>query len=222
MHYANDNTPRTPAEHRRLVAEQATSGERTYQGGSWPQGQRYHKAGNMRLLTGLAGYQAMNRMPRLSAANDNRVVNADYTEITEHDILDADTIVAAVEAEKLEPGKHYREETQEVYVVTVRDKNGQPIKGEWRPIVGVTGSDRRHSAAAPDWSVDDTAEEDKVAAVIDCKRIRAKLGTAVCTLLDMAASGATTTEIADTFSMSRAKAEKYVDAAIEKYLQVAA
>jgi hypothetical protein len=86
----------------------------------------------------------------------------------------------------------------------------------------VTGSDRRHSAAAPDWSVDDTAEEDKIAAVIDCKSIRARLGTAVCTLLDMAASGATTTEIAETFSMSRAKAEKYVDAAVEKYLSVAA
>jgi hypothetical protein len=222
MNFANDNTPRTPAEHRAIVAEQATSGERNYQSGSWPQGQRYHKVSNMRLLTGLAGWQITNKMPRLSAANDNRAINTDYTEITEHDILDADTIVAAVEAEKLEPGKHYREETQEVYVVTKRDKDGQPFAGEWRPIVGVTGSGRRHSAAAPDWSVDDTAEEDKIATVIDCKRIRAKLGTAVCTLLDMAASGATTTEIADTFSMSRAKAEKYVDMAIEKYLQVAA
>lgn len=222
MHHDNDNQPRTPAEHRRLVAEQNTSGERAYQSGSWPQGQRYHKAGNIRLLTGLAGYQTMNQMPRLSAANDNRAVNTDYTEITEKDILDADTIVAAVEAEKLEPGKHYREETQEVYVVTKRDKDGEPLKREWRPIVGVTGSDRRHSAAAPDWSVDDTAEEDKVAAIIDCKRIRAKLGPAVCTLLDMAAGNATTTEIAEVLSVSRAKAEKYVDMAIEKYLQVAA
>lgn len=220
--HVNDNQPRTPAEHRRIVAEQATEGERNYQSGSWPQGQRYHKAGNMRLLAGLAGWQITNKMPRLSAANDNRAVNADYTEITEKDILDADTIVAAVEAEKTEPGKHYREETQEVYVITKRDRNGEPIKGEWRPIVGVTGSDRRHSAAAPDWSVDDTAEEDKVAAIIDCKRIRAKLGPAVCTLLDMAAGNATTTEIAEAIGVSRAKAEKYVDATIEKYLQVAA
>jgi hypothetical protein len=38
----------------------------------------------------------------------------------------------------------------------------------------------------------------------------------------MAAGGATTTEIADTLSVSRAKAEKYIDAVIEKYLQIAA
>lgn len=222
MHHDNDNTPRSPEEHRKLVAEQATSGERTYQGGSWPQGNRLHKAGSIRLLTGLAGWQITNKMPRLSAANDNRAVNTDYAEITEKDILDADTIVAAVEAEKTEPGKHYREETQEIYVVTARDDDGKPVKGEWRPIIGVTGSDRRHSAAAPDWSVDGTAEEDKIAAIIDCKRIRAKLGPAVCTLLDMAAGNATTTEIAEAIGVSRAKAEKYVDATIEKYLQVAA
>ncbi len=222
MHHDNDNQPRSPEEHRKLVTEQATAGERTYQGGSWPQGNRLHKAGSIRLLTGLAGWQITNKMPRLSAANDNRAVNTDYAEITEKDILDADTIVAAVEAEKTEPGKHYREETQEIYVVTARDDDGQPVKGEWRPIVGVTGSDRRHSAAAPDWSVDDTREEDKMAAIIDCKRIRAKLGPAVCTLLDMAAGNATTTEIAEAIGVSRAKAEKYVDAVIEKYLSVAA
>ena len=176
----------------------------------------------MRLLTGLAGWQVTNKMRRLSAANDNRAVNTDYTEISERDVLDADTIVAAVEAEKIEPGHHYREETQEVYLVTARDGDGKPIKGEWRPIVGVTGSDRRHSAAAPAWMVDDTTEEDKAINAIDLQRIRAKLGTAVCTLLDMAAGGATTTEIAEAIGVSRAKAEKYVDAVIEKYLQIAA
>jgi hypothetical protein len=130
--------------------------------------------------------------------------------------------MAAVEMEKKEPGKRYREATQEVYVVTSRDNDGQPIKGEWRPIAGVTGFERKHSGAKPDWSVDGTAEEDKVAAEIDCKRIRAKLGAAVCTLLDMAASGATTTEISNTLSVSRNKAELYVDQVIEKYLQIAA
>lgn len=220
MHHDNDNT-RTPAEHRRLVAEQNTSGERAYQSGSWPQGQRYHKVGNIRLLTGLAGWQTLNVMPRLAAANDNFAKDTPI-ESSIRDEVDADTIVAAVEAEKLEPGKHYREATQEVYVVTKRGKDGEPIKGEWRPIAGETTANRHHSAAAPDWSVDDTAEEDKVAAVIDCKRIRAKLGPAVCTLLDMAAGNATTTEIAEALSVSRAKAEKYVDMAIEKYLQVAA
>jgi response regulator of citrate/malate metabolism len=69
---------------------------------------------------------------------------------------------------------------------------------------------------------DDEKEEDKAIKAIDRQRIRAKLGNAVCTLLDMAASGASTTEIADTLSVSRAKAEKYVDQVIEKYLNVAA
>ncbi|OPH84434.1 hypothetical protein [Nitrobacter vulgaris] len=222
MNYANDNSPRTPAEHRAMVAEQSTTGERTYQSGSWPQGNRLHKAGNIRLLGGLASWQLLNSMPRLAAANDNQSVNAACTEITERDVVDADTIMAAVEAEKKEPGKHYREDTQEIFVVSKRDEEGQPIKGEWRSIAGVSFSSRRHSGAKPDWSVDDVSEEDKRLHAIDCERIREKLGAAVCTLLDLAASGATTTEIADSLSVSRAKAEKYVDAVIEKYLSVAA
>jgi hypothetical protein len=143
-------------------------------------------------------------------------------EIAERDVVDADAIVAAVEAEKKEPGAHYREATQEVYVVTARNDEGEPVKGEWRPIAGVTFSSRRHSGATPDWSVDDISEEDKRLHTIDCQRIRAKLGAAVCTLLDMAASGARTTEIANALSTSRAKSEKYVDAVIEKYLEIAA
>ncbi len=220
--FDNDNTPRTPAQHRAAVAEQATEGERAYQSGSWPQGKRLHKAGKLVLATGLCGWQELNALPRLSAANDNRSVNVDYTEITEKDILDGDAIVAAVEAEKLEPGKHYREDTQEIYVVTKRDKEGEPVEGEWRPIVGVTGSDRRHSAAAPDWSVDPEDEETKMARQIDCKRLRARLGPAVCTILDMAAGDSTTGEIADAIGCSRAKAEMYVDLAVQKYLQIAA
>jgi hypothetical protein len=222
MNFANDNRPRTPAEHRRLVAEQATQGERNYQSGSWPQGQRLHKAGNVRLLGGLASWQLLNRMPRLAAANGNNAVKTSCTEITERDVVEADTIVTAVEAEKKEPGKHYREATQEVYVVTKRNNDGHPIEGEWRQIAGVTRFNRKHSGAAPDWSVDDETEEDKRLHEIDCQRIRAKLGAAVCKLLDMAAGGASTTEIADALSVSRAKAERYVDSVIEKFLQIAA
>lgn len=220
MNYANDN--RTPEEHRRQVAEQATQGERNYQSGSWPQGNRLHKAGNVRLLGGLAGWQILNQMPRLAAANDNRATKTFAVEETERDIVDADTIVAAVKAEEKDPGKHYREETQEIFVVIKRDEVGQPVEGEWRPIDGVAYSKRKHSGATPDWSVDDTSEEDKRLSAIDCQRIRAKLGTAVCALMDMAASGASTTEIADALCVSRAKAEKYVDQVIEKYLSVAA
>ena len=65
-------------------------------------------------------------------------------------------------------------------------------------------------------------EEEKLANAIDTKRIRAKLGSAVCTLLDMAAGDSTTGEIADAIGVSRAKAEGYVDMAVQKYLQVAA
>jgi hypothetical protein len=220
MRHDNDN--RTPEQHRKLVAEQATTGERAYAAGSWPQGNRLHKAGNIRLLGGLASWQILNQMPRLAAANDNVAVNTACTETTERDVVDADTIMAAVNAEKTEPGKHYREETQEVFVVTARDDEGKPLKSEWRQIAGVTAFDRKHSAAAPNWMADDESEEDKRLNAIDCQRIRAKLGTAVCTLLELAASGASTTEIAGALSVSRAKAEKYVDAVVEKYLQIAA
>jgi hypothetical protein len=204
------------------VAEQATSGERTYQGGAWPQGRRLHKAGKLALVAGLADWQARNAMPRLSAANDNMAIDFEHTETVEHDLVDAEAIVAAVEAEKLEPGKHYREDTQEVYLITKRDKDGEPLKGEWRPIAGGASFDRRHSAAAPDWAVDDVSEEEKLATAIDTKRVRAKLGAAVCALLDLAAGDATTGEIADAIGVSRTKAECYIDMAIQKYLQVAA
>ncbi|MGY4313120.1 hypothetical protein [Bradyrhizobium sp. JR3.5] len=210
MHHANDNEPRTPAQHRAAVAQQTTTGERAYQGGSWPQGKRLHKAGNVRLLTGLAAWQQFNAMPRLSAANDNEAVSFENAETSVRDAVSADEIVAAVEKEKEEPGKHYREDSQEVFV-----------RGEWRTIASTTGSDRRHSAAAPAWMVDDTSEEDKAAGLIDLQRVRQKLGSAVCILLDMAAGDSTTGEIADAIGVSRAKAEKYVDAVIEKYLQVA-
>jgi hypothetical protein len=222
MHHANDNQPRSPEEHRRILAEQATTGERAYQGGAWPQGRRLHKAGKLVLVMGLVDWQVRNAMPRLSAANDNRAVDFDHTETVEHDVVDADAIMAAVELEKTEPGKHYREDTQEIFVVTEWDDVGQPVKGEWRPIAGGTSFDRKHSAAAPDWAVDDIGEEEKIANAIDTKRIRAKLGSAVCALLDMAAGDSTTGEIADAFGVSRAKAEGYVDMAVQKYLQVAA
>lgn len=80
MHHANDNQPRSPEEHRRILAEQATSGERAYQGGAWPQGRRPRKAGKLALVTGLVDWQVRNAMPRLSAANDNRAVDFDHTE----------------------------------------------------------------------------------------------------------------------------------------------
>jgi hypothetical protein len=220
MDHHNDN--RTPAEHRAVVAQQATTGERAHQSGAWPQGQRLHKASNVRLLGGLAGWQILNQMPRLAAGNDNVATKAFSVEISERDAVDADAIVAAVEAEKKEPGLHYREATQEVFIVTKRDEEGQPIKGEWRAIDGLTTAKRRHSAAAPAWMADDESEEDKRLALIDCQRTRAKLGAAVCRLLDLAAGGATTTEIADTFGVSRVKDEKYVEAVIEKYLEIAA
>ncbi|KYK44783.1 hypothetical protein A1D31_35765 [Bradyrhizobium liaoningense] len=222
MHPANDNQPRTPEQHRAILAEQATTGERAYQGGAWPQGRRLQKAGKLVLVMGLMDWQVRNAMPRLSAANDNEAIDFDHTETVERDVIDADTIVAAVEMEKVEPGKHYREDTQEVFVVTERDDLGQSVKGEWRPIAGGTSFERKHSAAAPDWTVDDMGEEDKIAHAIDTKRIRAKLGRAVCGLLDMAAGDSTTGEIADAIGVSRAKAERYVDMAIQKYLQVAA
>lgn len=222
MHHANDNQPRTPAEHRATVVAQATEGERNYQSGSWPQGRRLHKAGKLVLATGLVGWQTLNAMPRLSAANDNHAVKSYSVETTGKDILSGDDIVAAVEAEKREPGKHYREDTQEIFVVTKRDPEGKPIEGGWRPIVGETGSERHHSAAAPDWSIDPEDEETKMARLIDCKRVRARLGPAVCTVLDMAAGDATTGEIAAAIGCSRAKAEAYVDMAIQKYLSIAA
>nr|WP_249808319.1 MULTISPECIES: hypothetical protein [unclassified Bradyrhizobium] len=204
------------------MAEQATSGERAYQGGAWPQGRRLHKAGKLALVTGLADWQARNAMPRLSAANDNTVVDFDQTETVERDVVDADEIMAAVIMEKAEPGKHYRADTQEIFVITERDGAGKPVKGEWRPVAGGTSFDRKHSAAVPDWAVDDMSEEEKIANAIDTKRIREKLGSAVCTLLDLAAGDSTTGEIADAIGVSRAKAEGYVDMAVQKYLQVAA
>ncbi|MCK1600833.1 hypothetical protein IVB02_05205 [Bradyrhizobium sp. 166] len=221
MHHHNDN-PRTPEQHRRILAEQATTGERAYQGGSWPQGRRLHKAGKLVLVMGLVDWQARNAMPRLSAANDNQTIGFDHTETVERDVVDADAIMAAVEMEKTEPGKHYREDTLEVFVVTERDDVGQPVRGEWRPIAGGTSFDRKHSAAAPDWAVDDIGEEEKLANAIDTKRIREKLGSAVCALLDLAAGDSTTGEIADAIGVSRGKAEGYVEMAVQKYLQLAA
>jgi hypothetical protein len=222
MNHDNDNKPRTPEEHRRILAEQNTTGERAYQGGAWPQARRLYKTGKVTLVAGLVDWQVRNALPRLSAANDNRAVDFDHTETVKRYAVDAEAIVAAVQAEKIEPGKYYREDTQEVFVVTARDENGEPISGEWRSISGETTFDRQHSAAAPDWAVDDASEEEKIANAIDTKRIRAKLGGAVCALLDMAAGDATTTEIAAAIGTSRTKAEGYVDMAIQKYLQIAA
>ncbi|WP_431014496.1 hypothetical protein [Bradyrhizobium pachyrhizi] len=223
----NDNVPareRTPEEHRRIVAEQATTGERAYSGGAWPQGRRLFKAGKTRHLFGLVSWQARNAMPRLSAANDNTAVNFEHTETTFRDAVSADEIMAAVEAEKKEPGKHYREDTQEVFVVTKRDDSGKPVDGEWRGIAETTGTDRKHSAPSPAWALDDEEDvEDKIARIIDAKRLRERLGKPVCTILDLAAGDATTAEITDRIiGVSRKKAEFYVDRCVEKFLQVAA
>ncbi|GAB1717536.1 MAG: hypothetical protein NTAFB05_25780 [Nitrobacter sp.] len=218
--HANDNTPatagqfKTLAERRAFLEQQRVSqpeGEESHRGGAWPQGQRLFKAGNMVRLTGLAQWQIENAMPRLSAANDNIAVNFDHTETVQRDSVDADEIAEAIELEKEHPGEYWRPDKLEVYV---RDK--------WRSINAEVEFARKHSSSTPAWLVDDEDEEDKMARVIDTNRLRQRLGPQTCSILDAAASDATTEEIAEIAGCGRKSVPKHVDAAIDEYLAVAA
>lgn len=64
--------------------------------------------------------------------------------------------------------------------------------------------------------------EDEMNRVIDCKRIRAKLGHVACLLLDKASAGVATETIATIIRCDEIATEKYIDAAIIRFLALAA
>ena len=64
--------------------------------------------------------------------------------------------------------------------------------------------------------------EDEMNRVIDCKRIRARLGLVACLLLDKASAGVATENIATIIKCDEKATEKYIDDAIIRFLALAA
>ncbi len=212
MQAANENY-RSPADHRAIVAAQRASQgdkepERT---GTNPQLRRLHKAGLTILAIGLEQFKELNAIPSMAAANDNFETAKMSVETRIKDEVSADDIMEAMKLEEEHPGEYFNPRTMQVFV---RDK--------WRALDSEIRTVRKHSATPAYLHDVRETEEEKIARVMDCRKIRATLGDLTCGILDLASEGASTTEIASTLGCSRVMAERSVDEAIQKYLDVAA
>ncbi|MCA6098851.1 hypothetical protein [Bradyrhizobium australafricanum] len=211
MQAANDNN-RTPAEHRAVVAAQAADqpegNPRPYNASQWPQGARLCAIGRQDLVRGLNDWQRLNAAPVLCVANDN------WSD--EPEGLPA-------------PSFDNRMETWTAERIIARHKAGK----DWRPPNEVFDRPRRNDAAKSIpvglyrangvvlYQIGADAE-DEANRVIDCKRIRDKLGPVACRLLDEASSDSTTADIAAIIRRDENETEKHIEAAITRLIALVA
>lgn len=212
----NDNH-RTPEAHRAAVQalskSQPQGNPRPYKAAVWPQGERLAAIGRADLVRGLMDWQRLNDQPILCVANDNYEDTDDsgadqvrepvaYDNRLLHDT--ADRTVALHDAGKTwQPG-------DERFTQPRRNDPGRSI-----PVGMFTFNGAAYYQA-------EACAEDESNRVIDCNRIRAKLGLVPCRLLDEASADSTTDRIAAIINRDNNATEKYIDASIAKFIAIAA
>lgn len=199
---------RTPAEHRAIVAANDNGPARPHRASTWPQGERLANAGKAAHVAALQDWQRLNAAPVLCVANDN------WSE-------DPDDIPS--------PSFDNRMETWTAERIIARQAAGK----SWRPPDEVFDRPRRN---APERSVPigiykanglvlyqiSADAEDETNRAISCADIRTKLGPVPCLLLDEASAYSTTEDIAKAIKCGFDATEKYIDAAIDRFIALVA
>ncbi|MBR0882711.1 hypothetical protein ABIF65_002795 [Bradyrhizobium japonicum] len=245
MHHANDNQPRSPEEHRRILAEhraaQDDSREVRFRNQHWPTFARLKRADAWREIQALERYAEDEgvSLPEgsLHAANDNSPVDdTGRTEISRVDSRlgeecpDGDEIMAAWEADEEDRKKGRPEKANRILYDDKSRIVAVKVRGRYRSLME-TFSEPRGAAedkakisvnagyGAPDELPD---VQDDAARRMDHTAMKRRLGRDVCRVLELALGTLTSEEIGEELGLSAKSGErmavKLVDGAIVKLM----
>ncbi|WP_431014690.1 hypothetical protein [Bradyrhizobium pachyrhizi] len=245
MHHANDNQPRSPEQHRAILAQQRAQQDDTrevrFRNQHWPTFGRLKRADAWRQIQALERYAEDEgiSLPEgsLHAANDNSPVDdTGRSEISRIDsrlgeeVPDADEIMAAWEADEEDRRKGRPEQANRIIFGTDKQIVAVKVRGRYRSL-SETFSDPRGPAAdkasiAMDsgYSMPDELPDvqDDAARRIDHIAMKRRLGREVCRVLELALGTLTSEEIGEELGLSAKAGErmavKLVDGAIFKLM----
>jgi hypothetical protein len=225
MHYDNDNTPRTPAEHRAAVeGQRARQGNREPRNRNrgWPTGGRLQRArafAELDALRRFADDEGTDIAGGFDAANDNTPTGEyERPQISRVDSvmedLRAEDLITAWDAGKVKiTGGKIVSADLHGWDTPLNENFQTPRGGENAKVSLNVGYD------LPDELAD---TQDEVARRMDHQAMRRRLGDETCRMLDLACGDATSEEIGEMHGASSKTAErlgvKMVDIAIGKLL----
>jgi hypothetical protein len=245
MHHANDNAPRTPAEHRayvaQLAAQQDTSHEVRSRNRNWPTFGRLKRADMWREIQALERYAEDEgvSLPEgtMHAANDNSPIDdSGRTEISRVDsrlgeeVPDADAIMEAWRADEKDRKEGRPEMDTRIQFGTHGRITAVKIRGRYRSLVETFSEPRGPSEDKAKISVntgygmpDDLGDvQDEAARRLDHAAMKRRLGREVCRVLELALGTLTSEEIGEELGLSAKSGErmavKLVDGAIVKLM----
>lgn len=242
MHHANDNQPRSPEEHRAIVAQQRTAQDDTrevrFRNQHWPTFGRLKRADAWREIQALERYGADEglSLPEgpLHAANDN--APADETGRTEisridsrlgEECPDGDAIVAAWRADETDRNEGRPEKANRILFGPHGRIVGVRVRGRYRSLNETFSEPRGPSEDKAKLDVSHMPDElpdvqDAAARRLDHTAMKRRLGREVCRVLELALGALTAEEIGEELGL-RAKAGeriavKLIDGAIVKLI----
>lgn len=242
MNHANDNTPRTPEQHRAILAQQRAAQDDTrevrFRNQHWPTFGRLKRADAWREIQALERFAADEGVSlpegNLHAANDNNPVDdTGRTEISRVDsrmgeeMPDADDIMAAHEADKRDREEGHPEKANRILYDEKKRIIAVKVRGRYRSL-NETFSEPRGPAEdkakldagyMPDELPD---VQDDAARRMDHTAMKRRLGREVCRVLELALGTLTAEEIGEELGLSAKSGERMavrlIDGAIVKLM----
>jgi hypothetical protein len=243
MNHANDNEPRTPAEHRALVAahraHQADTEVRP-RNREWPTFGRLKRADAWREIQALERYGAdegLDVAGGFHAANDNQPVDdTGRTEISRFDsrmdeeVPDGDDLYAAAIADEKDREEGRPELANRILYDDKKRIIAVKVRGRYRSMAETfseprgPAEDTAKVAMSTGYSMPDELPDadDEAVRRLDHAAMKRRLGREVCRMLELALGAATSEEIGMALGLSAKTAERkgvsMVDACIAKLM----
>jgi hypothetical protein len=243
MHYDNDNHPRTPAEHRALVAAQRANQAVTEvraRNREWPTLGRLRRADAWREIQALERYgtdEGLDAIGGFHAANDNTPVDdTGRTEISrvdsrmDEEMPDGDDLYAAAIADEKDRKEGRPELANRILYDDKKRIVAVKVRGRYRSLVETfreprgPAEDTAKAAMNTGYSMPDELPDadDEAARRLDHAAMKRRLGCEVCRVLELALGTATSEEIGMSLGLSAKTAERkgvaMVDACIVKLM----
>lgn len=244
MQHANDNTPRSPVEHRAYVAAQrAAQGSREvrFRNHGWPTFGRLKRADAWREIQALERYAEDEgiSMPggHFHAANDNSPVDeTGRTEISRVDsrlgeeVPDGDAIMAAWTLDEKDRKEGRPEKANRIIYDDKKRIVAVKVRGRYRSLVETfseprgPAEDKAKVAMDSGYGVPDELPDaqDEAARRMDHAAMKRRLGREVCRCLELALGTLTSEEIGEELGLAAKSGErmavKLVDGAIVKLM----
>lgn len=242
----NDNQPRTPAEHRRILAQQRENQEANrevrFRNQHWPTMARLKRADAWREIQALERYAADEGMEisgGFHAANDNTPVDeTGRTEISridgrmDEEMPSGDDLYKAAKADEEDRKAGRPEKADRILYDDKKRIVAVKVRGRYRSLVETFSTPRGPSQDSQTFRVamdaghtlpDELPDaDDEAARRMDHAAMKRRLGREVCCVLELALGTLTSEEIGEELGLSAKAAErmavKLVDGAIVKLM----